>query len=164
MSFKKTKMSNEVPPLKLDHHGYITLTSFKSLMITKCFEKHLSDVVLRYLGMTDCFKIFDRYSMDDYWEKDIRAAGLKHSFHGKPIFFNSFAIYGTKWYKLGGLHRDGNLYAYIAYYRERIFSKQYWKNGRRHRDNGLPAIVHCDERDEYWVKGKHVKTQLRYIP
>jgi hypothetical protein len=56
-----------------------------------------------------------------------------------------------QWYKEGKLHRDGDLPAVI--YDD---GDQFWyKEGKLHRDGDLPAVIY-DDGDQHWYKeGKH---------
>lgn len=153
MSFKKVKIDSS---LELDCHGYITLVSFESLTITKCFEKGLSDVVLRYIGITECFDLFDRDSMDDFWKEDIVSLGLKHSFHDEPLTNtisncpNLGKSIGLEYYRLGVLHRDKDLPSSIC----GCGTLKHKKNGLLHRDGDLPAVIDVNGDIEYWVEGE----------
>ena len=58
---------------------------------------------------------------------------------------------GYKEYYVNGLrHRDGGLPAV----ENSNGTKAYYVNGLRHRDGGLPAIEHSNGYKEYWVNGK----------
>ena len=58
-----------------------------------------------------------------------------------------------EWYVDGRLHRDGGLPAL-----ERASgSKQWWVDGRLHRDGGLPAVEWASGYKEWYVDGKRVK-------
>jgi hypothetical protein len=62
---------------------------------------------------------------------------------------------GRKEYWVNGrLHRDGGLPAI-----ECDESKEYWVNGRLHRDGGLPAIERSDGTKEYWVEGECIRIE-----
>ena len=59
--------------------------------------------------------------------------------------------YGTKfYYKNGKFHRDNDLPA-IEYANG---GKIYYKNGKLHRDNGLPAIEYSNGTKHYYKNGK----------
>jgi hypothetical protein len=52
-----------------------------------------------------------------------------------------------RWYKNGKHHRDNDLPAVIT-----VAGSQYWyQNGQQHRDNDLPAVITAG-RDQYWYK------------
>ncbi len=54
---------------------------------------------------------------------------------------------GQRWYKNGKAHRDNDLPAMIY-----TNGTQYWyKNGRQHRDNDLPAVITIVG-DQFWYK------------
>ena len=53
----------------------------------------------------------------------------------------------------GVLHRDGDLPAVISARGD----LEYWKNGRRHRDNG-PAIIRKDGVCSWYKNGVHLVT------
>jgi hypothetical protein len=57
-----------------------------------------------------------------------------------------------EWWKNGKLHRDGGEPAIVIYI-EGKEHKEWWKNGKLHRDGGLPAIEREDGTEEYWVNG-----------
>lgn len=155
MSLKKLKIDS---PLELDCHGYITLTSFESLMITNCFEKHLSDVVLRYIGMTKCFDLFDRDSMDDYWREEILKLDIMHSFRDEPILTKGGSLC---YFKLGKIHRDADLPAVVTSNGE----LQHRKNNKLHRGGGLPAVIYppsCEFNSEYWIDGRLCNKKLAH--
>ena len=59
----------------------------------------------------------------------------------------------TEYYKYGVLHRDGDLPAVISARGD----LEYWKNGRRHRDNG-PAIIRKDGVCSWYKNGVHLVT------
>lgn len=153
MSLKKVKIDST---LELDCHGYITLASFESLMITKCFEKHLSGVVLRYIGMTECFDLFDRDSMDDFWKEDILKEMLatdhyfRHSFNDIPY---ETAAGSLMYCRLGKWHRDGDLPAVIGCYG----TLEHWKNGKRHRGGGLPAVITIGGEIYFWENDNYLR-------
>jgi len=99
--------------------------------------------------------------------------GVFHRQGDKPtkIFKN-----GEKhWYKRGKLHRDNDLPAIISNDCQVWFknskrhrendqpaiiwgegTKEWYQNDKRHRENG-PAII-SDDLEEYWIKGKRIKT------
>ena len=57
---------------------------------------------------------------------------------------------GKEYYINGKLHREGGLPAI-----ERADgSKEYWKNGKLHREGGLPAIERANGSKQYYVNGK----------
>jgi len=57
------------------------------------------------------------------------------------------------WYKNGKIHRDNDLPAQV----DANGHKAWYKNGKQHRDNDLPAVEYTDG-DKYWFKnGKEYK-------
>lgn len=59
---------------------------------------------------------------------------------------------GKEWFKDGKRHRDNDLPAV-----ETAYSIQWWKNGKRHRDNDLPAQIEIRGKEKYehwWINGK----------
>ena len=54
---------------------------------------------------------------------------------------------GHYWFKNGKLHRDNDLPAIIF----GIGDRYWYKNGELHRDNDLPAII-CENGDQFWYK------------
>jgi len=64
------------------------------------------------------------------------------------------------YYRGGELHRDNDLPAYIARYKNgAIASEDYYRGGKRHRDNDLPALVRLNENgivtiERYYREGK----------
>ncbi len=60
--------------------------------------------------------------------------------------------YSKYWYKNGKLHRDNDLPAII--YKIYQDEDQYWfKNGKLHRDNDLPAVVHQNGYQGWYKNG-----------
>ena len=59
----------------------------------------------------------------------------------------------TEYYKYGVLHRDGDLPAVITVRGH----KEYWKNGKRHRDHG-PAIIRTNGVCSWYKNGVHIET------
>ena len=53
------------------------------------------------------------------------------------------------WYKNGKRHRDGGKPALILPNGE----KQWFKNGKRHRDGDKSAVIHPNGRKEWWKNG-----------
>jgi hypothetical protein len=52
------------------------------------------------------------------------------------------------WFKNGKRHRENG--PAVIYHN----GSQYWYlKGRRHRDGDLPAVIYTDGREEYWVNG-----------
>ena len=60
-------------------------------------------------------------------------------------------LYGTQWWYLNGKrHRENDLPAII-----RPDGTKYWcLNGKLHRENDLPAIIYPDGTQEWWLNGK----------
>ena len=59
----------------------------------------------------------------------------------------------TEYYKDGILHRDGDLPAVISARGD----LEYWKKGKRHRDNG-PAIIRKNGVCSWYKNGVHLET------
>ena len=59
----------------------------------------------------------------------------------------------TEYYKNRVLHRDGDLPAVISARGD----LEYWKNGKRHRDNG-PAIIRKNGVCSWYINGVHLET------
>lgn len=78
------------------------------------------------------------------------------------------------WYKNGLLHREqsssgeGDLPARVYYEDyDRVWSREWFIQGNRHRENGLPAMVnYClngkVNYEEYWINGKKIK-DVKYM-
>ena len=58
-----------------------------------------------------------------------------------------FTAGDKEWYKEGKLHRDGDLPAVIW----ADGDKEWYKEGKWHRDGDLPAVIQADGR-QYWFK------------
>lgn len=75
----------------------------------------------------------------------VRATGLAGLVGENSDFFRRGM---TCFYKDGASHREGD--------EPSIVCDEYiiWcKNGKKHRDNGLPAVIYADGREEHWVDG-----------
>ena len=55
-----------------------------------------------------------------------------------------------EWYRNGKLHRDGDLPAIVW----KNGGKEWYKNGKYHRDGDLPAIEYADGDKYWWKNGK----------
>jgi antitoxin component YwqK of YwqJK toxin-antitoxin module len=61
--------------------------------------------------------------------------------------------YGQFWYKNGKCHRENDLPAII--YQTYQDEDQYWfKNGKLHREHDLPAVIHQDGHQSWYKNGK----------
>ncbi len=62
--------------------------------------------------------------------------------------------FGNKrWHKNGQRHRENDLPAVIW-----ADGAQFWyKNGEFHRDNGLPALIYANGKEEFYINGKQIK-------
>ena len=59
------------------------------------------------------------------------------------------------WYKNGKLHRDNDLPAYIYISRDGRYGNKIWvKNDLIHRDNNLPAVENKNGNKEWYKNGK----------
>ena len=58
------------------------------------------------------------------------------------------------WYKEGKKHRENDLPAYIQIGEIEKKRKEWWYNGKVHRENDKPAVVYDDGTKEYWYNGK----------
>jgi len=62
-----------------------------------------------------------------------------------------------QWYRHGELHRlDG-------YARLKNGDKEWWVNGRRHRDENRPAVIPFNGRKQWWVNGEVVNEKEGYL-
>jgi len=60
-------------------------------------------------------------------------------------------LYGTQWWYLNGKrHRENDLPAIIS----SNDTREWFLNGKKHRENDLPAIIHSDGTQEWWLNGK----------
>jgi hypothetical protein len=66
----------------------------------------------------------------------------------KQTFFWSSDELAVCWYKEGKLHRGNNLPAMIS-----CKFQTWYKFGQRHRDNDLPAVIYKNGDKEWWVEG-----------
>jgi hypothetical protein len=73
--------------------------------------------------------------------------GVLHSYNDLPAV-KSEGGNGGEWYKNGKRHRDGGLPAVVN-----DKEQEWWVDGKRHRDDGLPAVENNNEQ-EWWVDGK----------
>jgi hypothetical protein len=75
--------------------------------------------------------------------------GLLHSYQDEPAIVADNGTYKV-WYKQGKIHRDNDLPAI-----SRNESYQEWyKDGELHRDGDLPAIIGSDNHQEWYVNGE----------
>lgn len=70
--------------------------------------------------------------------------GQRHSYNGMPAYINnreySDEIW-VRWYSEGYLHREQNLPAVIVIRDGKVTEEIFYKNGKPHRNNGLPAQI-----------------------
>jgi hypothetical protein len=78
--------------------------------------------------------------------------GSLHRINGPAV---SCAMTGSyEWWRHGKRHRDNDLPAVKRVWRVGVYTCEWWVNGIRHRDNG-PAVESPDGYNEIWINGIH---------
>ena len=105
------------------------------------------------------------YERDEYGELCTKLDGKYHSFDDKPALIDTMCC-AQLWYKEGKRHRDGDLPALIY-----ANGTQCWyKEGKLHRDSHFPGreddlpAVICADKVEWWVNGELIKSCNHYNP